>query len=72
MNDLFRTEQAWVTELFARVPETNSVIGAFQGANYAATGYYRSQMNCTMFTRHDTFCRVCSDAIEAIIDQYTD
>jgi hypothetical protein len=72
MNQLFRDEQAWVNELFSRHPETNSVIGAFEGANYAATGYYRSEMNCLMFTRHDRFCRVCSDAIEAVIDQYTE
>jgi hypothetical protein len=29
-------------------------------------------MNCTMFTRHDRFCRVCRDAIEAVIDLYSD
>lgn len=72
MNQLFRDEQAFVSELFSRHPETNSVVGAFEGANYAATGYYRSEMNCMMFTRHHSFCGVCSDAIEAVIDQYTD
>jgi hypothetical protein len=72
MNALFRREQAFVEELFAGYPQTNTLIGAFEGANYAATGYYRSEMNCLMFTRHDRFCRVCRDAIEEIIDQYTD
>ena len=72
MNELFRREQAFVEGLFSEHPETNRVIGAFEGANYAARGYYRSEMNCTMFTRHDTFCRVCSDGIEAVIDQYVD
>jgi hypothetical protein len=71
MNQLFADEQKWVEELFAAYPATNSVVGAFEGANYAATGYYRSEMNCTMFTRHDRFCRVCSDAIEEMIDMYT-
>lgn len=71
MNQLFRDEQAWVTKLFSQYPETNSVIGAFEGANYAASGYFRSEMNCTMFTRHELFCRVCSDALEEIIDLYT-
>lgn len=70
MNQLFRDEQAFVSRLFSGYPETNTVTGAFEGANYAATGYYRSQMNCTMFTRHDQFCRVCSEAIEDIIDLY--
>lgn len=72
MNQLFRDEQAFVTELFSRHPETNAVVGAFEGANYAATGYYRPEMNCMMFTRHDEFCRVCSDAIEAVIDLYSE
>jgi len=71
MNQLFAAEQKWVDELFAGYPETNSVVGAFEGANYAATGYYRSEMNCTMFTRHDHFCRVCSDALEEMMDLYT-
>jgi hypothetical protein len=72
MNQLFRDEQKFVTDLFAEYPDTNSMIGAFEGANYAANGYYRSQMNCTMFTRHDQFCRVCSDAIVKVIELYTD
>jgi hypothetical protein len=70
MNQLFSDEQDWVRKLFATHPKTNSVIGAFEGANYAASGYYRSQMNCLMFTRDVFFCRVCSDAIEEIIDLY--
>ena len=58
-------------ELFAGYPATNAVIGAFEGANYAATGYYRSEMNCLMFTRTDYFCPVCAAAIEDVIDEYT-
>jgi len=46
-------------------------IGAFEGANYQAKGYYRSEQNCLMFTRSESFCRVCSDAIEKVIDEYT-
>jgi hypothetical protein len=72
MNQLFRDERKFVTDLFARSPATNTVIGAFEGANYAANGYYRSEMNCTMFTRHDRFCQVCRDAVEEVIDLYTD
>ncbi|MGH9603240.1 MAG: IgA Peptidase M64 [Terriglobales bacterium] len=45
--------------------------GAFEGANYEAKGYYRPQANCIMFTRSDAFCRVCSHAIEQVIDLYT-
>jgi hypothetical protein len=70
MNQLFRDEQEWVNNLFAQHPATHSVVGAFEGANYAASGYFRSEMNCIMFTRDDVFCRVCSDAVEEIIDMY--
>ena len=45
-------------------------VGAFEGANYEAHGYYRPQVNCIMFTRHDAFCRVCQRAIEKIIGMY--
>jgi len=72
MNQLFRDEKEFTTNLFAQSPATNSVIGAFEGANYAAKGYYRSEMNCTMFTRHERFCRVCSDGIEDVIDLYSE
>jgi len=41
------------------------------GANYEASGYFRSEMNCIMFTRDKVFCQVCSDAVEEIIDMYT-
>jgi len=71
MNQLFRDEQEWVTGLFAQYPATNSAVGAFEGANYEASGYFRSEMNCIMFTRDKVFCRVCSDAVEEIIDMYT-
>jgi hypothetical protein len=27
-------------------------------------------MNCVMFTRTEHFCRICSDAIGAVIDLY--
>ncbi|MEE4217073.1 MAG: M64 family metallopeptidase [Xanthomonadales bacterium] len=72
MNQLFQEEQDFVKQLFSEYPQSNTVVGAFEGANYAATGYYRSEMNCMMFTRHNAFCRVCSDAIEEVIDLYAD
>jgi hypothetical protein len=45
-------------------------VGAFEGAMYEAHGLYRSETDCIMFTRTDYFCRVCSRAIERIIDLY--
>ncbi|MEO6064195.1 MAG: M64 family metallopeptidase [Lysobacterales bacterium] len=70
MSALFREELAWSAKLFAKSPNVAKV-GAFEGANYEATGYYRPQMQCTMFSRTDTFCVVCQDAITAVIDLYT-
>ena len=47
-------------------------VGAFEGANYEARGYYRPQADCIMFTRNDVpFCAVCRRAIAAVIDLQT-
>jgi hypothetical protein len=47
-------------------------VGAFEGANYEAKGYYRPQADCIMFTRDDVgFCAVCRKGIETIIDLYS-
>jgi hypothetical protein len=70
MNALFRNEQQTIELMFSEA-EYRDTVGAFEGANYQSTGMYRSQLNCIMFTRTTSFCKVCSDAIEAIIDQYT-
>ena len=67
MSALFRDEQAHVDAMFARSPYRRAV-GAFEGANYEATGYYRPQMQCIMFSRADAFCDICRRAIEAVID----
>jgi len=45
-------------------------VGAFEGANYEAKGYYRSELDCIMFTRQKTFCAVCRRAIERVIGMY--
>lgn len=70
MSQLFRDEQAYVARLFNGHPHADAV-GAFEGAHYQATGYYRPQLNCLMFTRTDHFCEVCSEAVEDIIDLYS-
>jgi len=56
--------------MFSRAEYRDS-IGAFEGALYQAEGYYRSELNCIMFTRTKNFCRVCAAAIEQVIDEYT-
>ena len=71
MNALFREEQAFTTRLLAEAEHANRT-GAFQGANYDARAYYRSQLDCVMFSRDEVpFCRVCSRALERIIDLHT-
>lgn len=70
MNELFTDNQAIVEDMFAKAPYS-AAIGAFEGALYQARGFYRSEMNCIMFTRSEDFCRVCADAIERVIDEYT-
>jgi hypothetical protein len=70
MNALFREEQADATRLF-RAAAHDGEVGAFRGANYDATAYYRSQLDCIMFTRNEVpFCRVCQRALEQVIDLY--
>jgi len=70
MNALFRYTKEFTEELFSK-SEYKDAIGAFEGANYEAEGFYRSAQNCLMFTRADYFCPVCAAAIEDVIDEYT-
>lgn len=70
MNELFQRFQDYAEGLFADQPYADS-IGAFEGANYEASGFYRPAMNCLMFTRSDRFCDVCRAATEEMIDLYS-
>jgi hypothetical protein len=71
MDALFREEMAHDTALLGTGPHAGRV-GAFEGANYEARGYYRPQADCIMFTRDEVgFCLVCRRAIEIVLDLYT-
>ncbi len=70
MNKLFSEVQITSDLLFSKAKNAN-VVGAFEGANYSAKGYYRSQMNCIMFTRTTDFCKVCQQGIVDMIDLYS-
>jgi hypothetical protein len=70
MSALFKEDLAHTRKLFSTAKHVHD-IGAFEGANYEATGYYRSQMQCLMFDRSEKFCQVCSDGVSAIIDLYS-
>lgn len=69
MNALFREDLKATRALFAGKPHQHEV-GAFEGANYEASGYYRPMMQCLMFDRSEAFCPVCQDGIGDIIDLY--
>lgn len=46
-------------------------VGAFEGAMYESSGFYRAEEDCIMFSRNDVpFCRVCQKAISQIINLY--
>jgi hypothetical protein len=71
MDALFRGELAHEKTLLGGSPYAAQV-GAFEGANYEARGFYRPQVDCIMFTRNtDGFCAVCRRAIQAILDLYS-
>ena len=69
MEELFRKEREREEALF-RSEKYAGKVGAFEGANYAAKGYYRPEVDCIMFTRYDKFCAVCRRAIERVIGMY--
>jgi hypothetical protein len=71
MNALFREELARTSAQLGSGPFAGKV-GAFEGANYEAKGYYRPQADCIMFTRDQVpFCAVCRRALEQTLDSYT-
>ncbi len=71
MNALFHEEMLRDTRLL-NAPPHGGVVGAFEGANYEAKGFYRPQSDCIMFTRDEVpFCAVCRRAIETILDLYS-
>jgi hypothetical protein len=69
MSALFKEDLAHSNVLFSTA-QYHTAIGAFEGANYEASGYYRPAMQCIMFDRSEQFCPVCRDGISEIIDLY--
>jgi hypothetical protein len=71
MNALFDREMARDTALL-NGPGIKGRVGAYEGANYEAKGYYRPQSDCIMFTRDAVgFCAVCRRALEETLDLYS-
>jgi hypothetical protein len=71
MNDLFKRELVLDTALLDS-PALRGQVGAYEGANYEARGYYRPQSDCIMFTRDAVgFCAVCKRALQETLDLYS-
>ena len=71
MDALFREAMAQSIAILAKSPYATNV-GAFEGANYEAKGYYRPQVDCIMFSRNvPWFCAVCRRALETVLNLYT-
>lgn len=70
MSALFREDLEFTRKLFSTAKHQHH-IGAFEGANYEANGYYRPEMQCLMFDRSERFCKVCNEGIGEIIDLYS-
>ena len=70
VEDLFMRELNKQDEFYAQ-EQYRDKVGAFEGAGYNQYGMYRPQLDCIMFTRHTTFCKVCQRSINDVINQYT-
>jgi hypothetical protein len=68
MEALFARNKREDSAMFAKY---RGAVGAYEGARYEATGYYRPEADCIMFTRADFFCAVCRRALEQVMDTYS-
>jgi hypothetical protein len=70
MDALFLQQKREETAFFAEEPYAGKV-GAFEGANYEAKGFFRPELDCVMFSRDDVpFCSACRAALDEILDLY--
>jgi hypothetical protein len=70
LDALLLDEQGKETALLSAAPHAREV-GAFEGANYEASGYFRAEQDCVMFTRDAVpFCAACRRGLSRVIDLY--
>ncbi len=69
LEKLFVEQRQTEQDMFAKMKYRNR-IGLFEGACYHSKGYYRSSVDCIMFTRSMQFCPVCQLTLAQVIDQY--
>ena len=71
MDTLFTEERSIESKLLS-ADQYAGKVGAFEGANYEAKGFYRPQNDCVMFSRNPVpFCAVCQKAISRVIDLHS-
>jgi len=64
-------EHAKLIDAYLAKSKFKGQVGAFEGANYIARGFYRPALDCIMFTKGaKPFCPVCARAIERTIARY--
>lgn len=68
MDELFLLQQREESALLGPLA---GKVGAFEGANYEAQGYFRPQADCVMFSRDEVpFCKVCQRTLSTVLDLY--
>jgi len=60
-------------DVYLQKSRFKDVVGAFEGAGYAARGLYRPMLDCIMFSKGTKpYCKVCEQAIIRVAEQYTE
>jgi hypothetical protein len=58
-------------DAFLKNSKYAGMVGAFEGAGYAATGLYRPMLDCLMFSKGaKPYCKVCEQGIIRVLEQY--
>jgi hypothetical protein len=70
MESLFFEQRDFEQTLFSKMKNRNR-LGLYEGANYRDKGYYRSSVDCIMFTRSQNFCPVCQLTIAQVIEAHS-
>lgn len=77
LTNLVNFDKKWAKLLAPGTPiptaDTSSFgIGAFEGGGYAKRGVYRPERDCKMRSnQQNSFCRVCLQSVEAMLNLYT-
>jgi hypothetical protein len=67
-----RQHQKWIDQYFQK-SKFHNMVGAFEGAGYSSKGIYRPMLDCIMFSKgKKPFCKVCEEAIQRVINYYSE